>query len=481
MSSRNSNIINNLLYAFGAQGISLLLSILMSLVVPKILGVEEYSYWQLFIFYSGYVGLFTFGLIDGIYLRLGGKKYKELNYSLLGTQFRLSFIAQIFISILVIVVALIKGSDSSRIFVLVATALYMIINNGAVFLGYIFQSVNQTRYYSLSIIIDRVIFILIVLGSLICNVKIFQYFVILYIASKMCCFIYCMFRGKEIVFAKHCSYLDAIKELKTNILVGCNLLIANIASMLTLGVGRLIIDNVWGITAFGKFSFALSMTNFFLQFITQVSMVLFPALRQVNFQKQKEFYKSARNLLSIVLPIIFLFYIPIKWLLGIWLPQYQESLKYLALLLPICTFDGKMQMLCNTFFKVMRKEKLLLKINILTAFLSLLLSLIGVYVFNSIYMIIIFMVVAVAFRSILSEIFLSSMMDNKIDKSLIQEILLTVVFMLSSWYLNTVFATIVFSLCYILFLIINRDSVNILFVNIKQKLVNNLKIIPKKL
>lgn len=64
------SLIRNLIYAFSAQGISLILSVLMSMIVPKLLGVEDYSYWQLFIFYIGYVGFSHFGLTDGIYLRL---------------------------------------------------------------------------------------------------------------------------------------------------------------------------------------------------------------------------------------------------------------------------------------------------------------------------------------------------------------------------------------------------------------------------
>lgn len=62
-------IVSNVMYALMAQGISLILSVLMALIVPKIMGIEEFSYWQLFLFYSGYSGFFHFGLNDGIYLR----------------------------------------------------------------------------------------------------------------------------------------------------------------------------------------------------------------------------------------------------------------------------------------------------------------------------------------------------------------------------------------------------------------------------
>lgn len=46
-------LVTNALVAFSAQGISLVVSFVMSLLVPKVLGVASYGYWQLFIFYAG--------------------------------------------------------------------------------------------------------------------------------------------------------------------------------------------------------------------------------------------------------------------------------------------------------------------------------------------------------------------------------------------------------------------------------------------
>ena len=46
--------IKNICVAFTAQGISLIASVILSLILPKFLSIEEYGYWQLFIFYIGY-------------------------------------------------------------------------------------------------------------------------------------------------------------------------------------------------------------------------------------------------------------------------------------------------------------------------------------------------------------------------------------------------------------------------------------------
>ena len=100
--NEKSQFIKNLFAAFLAQGISLLVSVFMSFIIPKILGVTQYSYWQLFIFYSGYVGFFHFGFNDGLYLRLGGKKFEELDHDNIGTEFKLFFFIQYFISLTLI-------------------------------------------------------------------------------------------------------------------------------------------------------------------------------------------------------------------------------------------------------------------------------------------------------------------------------------------------------------------------------------------
>ena len=77
--SLKKTAIRNIIYSFSAQTVSIILSVLMSLLVPKMLGVEDFSYWQLFLFYLSYVGFFHFGITDGVYLKNGGISYENLN------------------------------------------------------------------------------------------------------------------------------------------------------------------------------------------------------------------------------------------------------------------------------------------------------------------------------------------------------------------------------------------------------------------
>lgn len=459
----------NLIAALLAQGVSLMLSVLMSLVVPKFLGVMEYSYWQLFIFYVGYVGFFHLGFNDGVYLRLGGKEFKNLDFKLLGTELRLFFLLEITIAALISVLAILFVSSPDRKLILIIASVYLVLNNLALYFGYIFQAVNETKLFSYSVIVDRIFVLITIAALLLLNTTKYVPFILAYTASKFIALFYCFIKGKQVLFSGGYNLVEAIRDMWENVSIGIKLTIANIASMLILGTGRLVIDHVWGIEAFGKISLSLTMTNFFLLFIQQVSMVLFPALRRVDGSRQEVLYVRLREMLGIVLPIVLVGYIPLRVILSLWLPQYAESLKYLVLLLPICTFDGKMQMLYNTYFKVLRGEKSLLLINVVSLIVSAILVALGGFVFNNLFVVILSMLFAIAFRSVLAEAILSGKMKIKMDKAIIIEIVFVVVFIVSSWFCSMLTAFMIDLAAYAIYLFGNASRVRDCTAMIKKK------------
>ena len=71
-------IFKNLVYSISANLLSLFVSIILVLILPNLLGETAFGYLQLYLFYTTYVGFFHLGWIDGIYLRIGGKEYGQL-------------------------------------------------------------------------------------------------------------------------------------------------------------------------------------------------------------------------------------------------------------------------------------------------------------------------------------------------------------------------------------------------------------------
>lgn len=89
-------IAGNLGFAFAAQGVSYLTSALTSLVVPKLLGIEQFGYWQLFLLYASYAGLADLGISEGIYLRYGGACREDVDSKSLSNQYRIYSVIQLF-------------------------------------------------------------------------------------------------------------------------------------------------------------------------------------------------------------------------------------------------------------------------------------------------------------------------------------------------------------------------------------------------
>lgn len=458
--SKGNQFIKNLAAAFIAQGISLLLSVLMSLILPRFLGIMEYSYWQLFMFYIGYVFFFQFGLNDGMYLRLGGTEYQNLDFRKLGTELRIFTIIEIVIAILISVFAIVYVNNYDRKIVLILATEFLVVQNLIYYFGYIFQAANETRLFSFSSIIDCV-FTLIVFGVLLL-LREADYipFIVVYSLGKLFALIYCCIKGKEILFSRGYNVAAALQDMWKSMSIGIKLTISGVASMLVLGTGRQVIDRVWGIATFGKISLSLTMTNFFLVFLKQISMVMFPALRRVDDSMQETVYVRLREVLGIILPIVLVGYVPMRAILGMWLPQYAESLRYLALLLPICTFEGKMQMLYTTYFKVIRGEKALLNINMISLAVSALLVSVGGFLLKNLFVVILSMLFAIAFRSVLAEVILSRKMGITMDYTIWVEIGFVIVFIISAWFCSTLVAFSVHIAAYAFYLLLNRSRVN---------------------
>lgn len=401
----------------------------MTLLVPKVLGVEEFSYWQLFIFYCMYAGFFHFGLNDGIYLRIGGREFNTVDFPLLASQMRYAIAFQTLIGSLVCVVAWLSVADPDRLFVICSAAFYLVSSNLFFYVGMILQATNRVAVFSLGVIIDKAIFLVIIAFALLYRGVDFRILVIGYICCRLIAVGYFGYQARQLFRGRGRPLRETLTEIGVNVRVGINLMLANIAGALVLGIGRQIIDMRWGIAIFGRVSLALSVIAFVLQFLGQVSIVLYPALRQTTYERQLVLATVLRSALDIVLPLIFLAYAPLSIMLSWWLPAYVESFVFLGLLMPLAIYEGKMQLLVVTYFKVLRWERALLVLNLSSMVLALICSLAGAYILDSVKAVVIAMVIAVVVRSVAGEYLLMRRINGGgLAKSSVSLFLVTLVY-----------------------------------------------------
>ena len=459
----NKIVIKNFIYAFSAQLVSLAASLVITFIVPTFIGVRQFAYWQLFLTYVTYVNIARLGLNDGLYLRLGGKKYKELDYDLLSHERQVFIGFQIFVAISTLAAILAMDLNGDRKFVLIACCACIIIVNANGFLIYILQAVNLTRIYSVSVVLQNLTWFVAV--GIIVLLKIYSYkvIIIMYIVGHLCACVYLMCHAKEIVSLKYVKFKDVMYDIKENVSCGIKLMIATYAGSLIIAIVRMIIDVSWGVKVFGYFSFSLTLANVFLTFISQVSIIVFPALRRVKPQQLKSIYYLLRNGLSFILPLVMLGYLPITICIQSYLPQYTQSLAFLPMFLPICTFDGKMQMMCSSFFKSMRKETTLLSINLIALGCSIIMALLGSFVVKNIYFVAYGILFVVALRSIVSELFLAKCMGVSIRSELFQEILIVTLFVIGSMIFPATVMFFLYLIVYLFYLLVNMNRVKVVF------------------
>lgn len=454
-------------YAFAAQLLALGLSVIMSLIVPKLMGVKPFSYWQLFIFYTQYGGFLHLGLNDGVYLRTGGKNYNELDYSLLGSEYKYGIIFQTLICVLICVCSYFF-CGSERYLIIVLSCICTLISNSISYFGYILQAVNNTKAFSLSQIYEKAVFIAILLALCFAGKEDYLNIICFYIIARLIALVYCIYKAKEVFFSRILQWIKIKTDLFENVKVGLTLTLSNVASMLILGIGRFMTDANFGIVEFGKLSFAIMITNFFLVFMSQVSLVLFPALRQLNTKELPNLFSKMNATITILSPVLLLCYPLVYIFLTFWLPAYKESLVYLIFLLPLTCYDGKMQMLFNTFLKVSRKELQMLYINAISCILSILLSAIAIYAFHSIVLVALGMLIALMVRSFIAEIYLSRLYNVGHDNNILSFALLCISFVVLFYYCNIWIAT----LCYLtVFLFYSFKHRKVIYA-----IANNLKI-----
>lgn len=192
---------------------------------------------------------------------------------------------------------------------------------------------------------------------------------------------------------------------------------------------------------------------------------MFPALRKIDESHLKDLFIRVNSSLDIILPAILLGYIPMKMLLSMWLPQYAASMPYLIFMLPICVFDGKMQLLFDTYYKVLRRERKLMLLNVSTMFISIVLTVVLMTFFNNINGVLFGILLTLISRSLRAYRYLSKLFDTTMF-DFCQNILLVLLFVIVSFYLKDISAFVSYFIIYGIYLALNKNKVKVVIASV---------------
>ena len=458
--SNLSSFVKKVLYAVGANLLSLCVSVLTTLVVPKFLGenVEQYGYLQIYLFYVGYIGFFHLGWCDGIFLRDGGKLYDELDKPLYSGQFWLLVLMQTIIACAIAVGGYFISTSADYKFICFAIALNVVVYLPRTMLAYYLQTTNRIKEYSSITTVGRTIYGISIIVIIVFFSKSYRHFVWGDIIGKTVALLVAIWWCRDIVKSKPAPFKLTFKEAKTNIGVGIKLLFANIAGMLIVGIVQWGIQTKWDVATYGKISFTLSASNLLLVFINAVALVLYPTLRRRKDSDSNDIYNLLRNSLMIPLMGCLIVYYPAELVLSAWLPQYAESMRYMAILFPMCIYAAKASLIVNTYLNVKRLEKTTLIVNLIGVGVALVTTALSVFVFENLTLAMLSVVINQMVRCILGEFLLAKKMNVSVLKDNVCEVVLTVLFIVVNWYVGGWLGVAIYFAGYLVYLAVKHKD-----------------------
>lgn len=466
--SKLFSFIMNISYTTTSNMLSaIIFAIITLLVIPKLTSMETYGYYQLYYFYVNYVGVSYLGWCDGIYLREGGKYYKYLDKPLYCTQFWLLALFELIFYTAIFIFVLLAVDDANKHYVYMFVCIDGVIICIRWFITFILQATARIKEYAFVTVIERIVFAILITILMICGYRDFQLLVAADVIGKIISLSVGIRYCKDIVISNLMPIKSVLNEIKENMSAGIKLMLSSLSSMLIIGVVRFGVQNRWDITTFGKVSLTLTLSNAVITAINAIAVVLYPMLRRTSHDQLPKLYGIMRVLLMGFIFGGLMFYYPAQGILSLWLPQYADSIKYAAILLPVCAYESKMVMLVNTYFKTLRLEKALMKCNIAAFLVSVFCTIITTIVFANVTLAIISILVALMFRGILSELVLSHHINVSVKKDIVIEFVMTIAFIICNWYLGFVGMGI-YALCYAVYLILKKNDLKQTIGYIKQ-------------
>lgn len=425
---------NKLSYSIVSNICSTVVSVFMVLILPKYLSVYDYSVWQLYLFYIVFLGILHFGWIDGIYLRYAGYYFEELDKTKFTAQFLAFISVELIISLVGYILLKIYVYDDIYITVLSNYCIIFTFRMASYFCSFILQTTSKVKEFAMLTIFERILFFITVIILIItkeCNIK---NLLKTDIVCNVFMFIYSFYLTRQLFSIKKIEHFNAVlTEIFSNISVGVKLLFANVAGMMVLGIFRFGIASEWDIETFGKISLSITISNFLMIFINALSTVFFPLLSRLDFSEQKGVYLKVRKKLTNILLVLLIVFYPLYIILEWWLPQYKESLEYLAILFPICFYECKTVLLANTYLKSLRFEGYLLFINVISVLFGASLTFLSAVIIHDLTLVIFSILLLFIIKNIMAEFYVCKILKIKFYKYAVYELLLIIMFVFCNY------------------------------------------------
>lgn len=335
------------LYVLVANILVLLGSLFNGFMLPKILSIDTYANIKLYQLYISYAGILHLGFADGIYIRHGGKKVKDIDKKDVLSEYKTFKIFQFFIVIPLILFSIFIKNE---ILFFVSISIFPI--NASTYLCNLFNAVGEFKKYSKYTSINSLLtFMLNFLLLLIIKCDNSNIYILVY---ALLYFLYYVFLELQnhVLFGKDNSVFD-IKYIILNIKNGISLTLGGFCNVLFVGIDRLFVRHLINIVTFALYSFAASVQNLMNVFVSSISIVTYNYFCRENSTFEVKRFKSLILICSAALLSMFF---PAEFIVINFIPQYIDSINILIILFVCQLFSIIIRCFYVNLYKARKKQ-----------------------------------------------------------------------------------------------------------------------------
>lgn len=343
--------------------------IFVGFLIPKILGVTEYGYYKIFTLYATYIGIFTFGISEGLYLKYSGVQYENLDMK--GVRFftRLVVALQILVAVVLSIIALFCLHGEYKI-IFLAISIYLIELNITTYYQYIAQMTMRFKDYSARNIIKSVLTICSVILMYIIyyfqgkKFLSYRYYIFFVLCISTVLLIMYIIKYKDVTFGVADNWKDRRMELVDLMKMGIPFVIGTLCSTLILSIDRQFVSVGFDTSTYGIYAFAYNMLSLVTVCTSAISTVLYPTLKQSKDGQIKEKFPVLVTYVSVFIFFALNSYFPLTIFVKWFLPQYVESLEIFRIVFPGLAFSAVISVVMQNYYKLLEKNVLYFVINL---------------------------------------------------------------------------------------------------------------------
>lgn len=338
----------------GGTLLATLFNVLLIFVIPRLVRMEDYGYWRLFVLYSGYAGFLHLGLADGALLRWAGRPLEEFCPEL-RTSLK-SLLLQHAAIIVPTALTLVMFLRPELRFVGVAVLFYTVLINATTLLQFGLQSARIFLPVAVSTAGPVGLFLLLVFLLELKRTPDFRTLILFYFIAWLAGLAYLVVRLR---LGRTSESTQSTWELgRKLVLLGWPVLLVNTGMNLVQSADRLAISWHASIQDFAQYSLAASATiTVVLAAVSAAYRAFYPHLAAMEHEDRRRVYVAASKLLFLCWVLLLPYYFVLELFVRRVLPQYSGTLPVAYILLLGSIFLAEILVLQASYAYVHEKQR----------------------------------------------------------------------------------------------------------------------------